>query len=101
MKQFLLLMHRDFVNKKVAEDPAGWGDYLKKLRGTGQFEGGSELANGEVFRKDGAPAAMTSSVDGFIQIRAESLNDLRALIEGNPVYEAGGSIEVREMPQDG
>jgi hypothetical protein len=35
MKQFLLLMHRDFVNQTVAEDPARWGDYLKKSHDTG------------------------------------------------------------------
>ena len=31
---------------------------------------------------------------------AESLEAAKALVTGNPVYEAGGTVEVRHLPKD-
>jgi hypothetical protein len=39
-------------------------------------------------------------VSGYLRVRAESLDDAVALLQGNPVYEAGSTIEVRELPRD-
>jgi hypothetical protein len=33
-------------------------------------------------------------------VEATDFDDARTLIAGNPVYEAGGTIEIRELPRD-
>jgi hypothetical protein len=37
---------------------------------------------------------------GYIRVQASDLDAARELVAGNPVYEAGGTIEVRELPKD-
>jgi hypothetical protein len=41
-----------------------------------------------------------SRVSGCLRVGAKSLDDAVALLQGNPVYEAGSTIEVRELPRD-
>jgi hypothetical protein len=36
---------------------------------------------------------------GFIRVRAKSLEQAKALVAGNPLYEAGGTVEIRELPR--
>lgn len=36
----------------------------------------------------------------YIRVKAGSLTDARALVVGNPVFEAGGTVEIRELPRD-
>jgi hypothetical protein len=36
---------------------------------------------------------------GFIKVQAESLDHARELLKGNPVFEAGGTVEIRELPR--
>ena len=38
---------------------------------------------------------------GFIRVGAESLADVDALLAGNPVFENGGTVEIRELPKTG
>jgi hypothetical protein len=49
--------------------------------------------------KAGPRTEITGHLTGYIRVRAESLNAARALVAGNPVYEAGGTIEIRELPR--
>lgn len=96
MPDYILLMHSDAT---MPEDADGWGAYFLRLRAAGAFEGGSAIGGGAAFRKAGAAAAL-SPFEGFIRISAASLDAARELLTGNPVYEAGGTVEIRELPKD-
>ena len=94
MTEYLFLMHDD----AVADDRA-WEPYLRGLQQRGCFEGGSEIGGGVCVRRDGASRAMTPRLAGYTRVRAGSLDDARSLLSGNPVFEAGGTVEIPELPQ--
>jgi len=97
MNDYLFLMHND-----VAGDPraanAEWPAYIAKLQQAGAFQGGSAFGGGVCVSKAGSPPAITPHLAGFIHVQAESLDRARALVQGNPVFEAGGTVEIRELP---
>lgn len=78
----------------------GWEDYLNRLRKQGAFEGGSAIGDGMCVRKDGKSPPIGKHLTGYIRVTATSLTDAKQLLEGNPVYEAGGTVEIRELPHD-
>ena len=92
MADFIFLMHDDA--------PAGmdWDPYLSRLREHGVFQGGSAIGNGACERKAGEPPAPTAHITGFIRVTADDMAQARTLLTGNPVYEAGGTVEIRELP---
>lgn len=96
MPDFLLLSHND-----TADTPSGemWGAYLARLHELGVFDGGSAIGRGETVRKTKAPAPVSAHLSGFIRVRAPSLTKARDLLDGHPVYEAGGTVEIRELPK--
>jgi hypothetical protein len=94
MPDYLLLMHADST-----ADESGWGPYLGQLRQRGVLQGGSAIGDGTCVRKHGAPAAMTAHLAGFIRVTAANLDQATALVVGNPVFEAGGTVEIRELPE--
>jgi hypothetical protein len=63
------------------------------------FEGGSEIGDGGVYRKAGQPRGIADWIGGYIRITADSLEKAEAWLEGNPVYETGGTVEIRELPR--
>jgi hypothetical protein len=97
MTDFILLMHGDMT---TVEDDEAWGAYLGGLRSQGVFQGGSSIGDGATVRKTGTPAAAAGHLVGFIRVEAVDLDHARAMVGGNPVYEAGGTIEIRELPRD-
>ncbi len=97
MADFLLLMHTD-TTCPVPDHL--WGPWFQALRDAAAFEGGSAIGSGEVLRKGLAPGPVASWIDGYVRIRAPSLETAKALVVGNPVYECGGTVEVRELPED-
>jgi hypothetical protein len=50
-------------------------------------------------RKSGAPAPLAAHLAGFIRVNADSLDRAKSLLVGNPVFEAGGTVEIRELPR--
>ena len=94
MREYLFLMHDDSV---AAEAP--WEPYLRKLKASGAFVGGSVIGDGVCARKTAAPAPLTPHLVGFIRVNADSLAAARSLLPGNPVFEAGGTVEIRELPR--
>lgn len=96
MKDFMLLMHDD------AKKPEGdWGPYFKKLESSGRFDGGSSIDDaGACMVKSGTPKAITSHLIGYLIVQAPNLAEAKKMVIGNPVYEAGGTVEIRELPQD-
>jgi hypothetical protein len=97
MRDFILLMHGD------ATDPASpdlWPSYLASLRDRGVFDGGSSIGSGETFRKQAIPGRPSDHLTGYIRVRAESLATAKEYLAGNPVFEGGGTVEIRELPRD-
>jgi len=97
MNDYIFLMHND---AETGETDAAWQKYLQKLRATSQFEGGSAIGSGECVTKSRNSPGITSHLSGYIRVRAENLEAAKKLLEGNPVFEAGGTVEIRELPRE-
>ena len=76
-----------------------WAAYFETLRAAGAFQGGSAIGDGVCASKGGAPAEITTHLAGYIRIKAADLAEARELVNGNPVFEAGGTVEIRELPR--
>ena len=99
MNDYILLMHNDLPERGRHEQPLDWGPYLAKLRESGCFGGGSAMGGGVCLKKSGAAPGLTAHLVGYIRLRAESLGAAQKLVQANPVFEAGGTVEVRELPR--
>ena len=97
MIDYILLMHND---ARAEGDDVAWEHYFGDLHQSGAFEGGSSIGAGQCFRKDGAPGPASDHLTGFIRVNAANLDAAKAFLAGNPVYEQGGTIEIRELPHD-
>ncbi len=95
MNQYLLLIHND---APALEDGDLWEPYLDGLRRSGHFDGGSAIGTGFSVTKAGKNSAVLDQLVGYLVVRAASLDDARRFVVGNPVFEAGGTIEIRELP---
>jgi hypothetical protein len=67
------------------------------VRNTGQFDGGSAIGTGGCFKKGHPEQSADSAITGFIRIRANNFEQARSFLQGNPVYEAGGTVAVRYL----
>ncbi len=101
MNDYIFLMHDDAPRAGATSDARDWGGYIAKLQQAGRFDGGSEIGEGVCVRKSGKPADISSHLVGYIRVRAATLADARSLLEGNPAFEAGSTIEIRELPRSG
>jgi hypothetical protein len=95
MTDYILLMHDDAVTGELGE----WGAYLQTLERRGVFEGGSAIGDGVCMRKAGTAPGTTSHLTGYIRITVGSLEDAKSPLAGNPHFEAGGTVEIRELPR--
>ena len=95
MNEYILLMH-DGTHPRSAD----WAHYIAKLRAADCFLGGSSIGSGICATKSGSPPELTRHLAGYVKIRATDLAHATALLAGNPVYEAGGIVEIRELRQD-
>ena len=96
MPDYLLLMHNDPAR---AADDSDWATYIERLARTGAFRGGSAIGNGLCKRKSGPAPPVTEHIGGYIRVEAANLAAAETLIDGNPVYENGGTVELRELPK--
>jgi len=93
---FIFLMHNDATTKL---SPDMWPPYLASLQARGVFEGGSAIGPGATFRKEGVPGDISAHIGGYIRVQAADLTAARAYLTGNPVFESGGTVEIRELPR--
>lgn len=100
MKDFILFMYDDVLDAATANDDEKWANYFSSLRASGRFDGGSAIALGFKFRKNLADEACETRMNGLIRVRAPSLAEAKRFLSGNPTYEAGGTVEIRELPRD-
>lgn len=96
MNDYILLMHADAPAQR-SED---WAAYFSRLRQAGAFQGGSAIGGGFCASKSASAPDITRHLSGYIRIQAPDLEHARALVIGNPVFEGGGTVEVRELPRD-
>ena len=92
MAEFIYLMH-----EAEPADPAAWDAYIGELNAKGVLRGGSAIGRGLCLRKDGPAPPISHDIVGYVRIEVEDIEAAQALLAGNPVYEAGGVIEVREL----
>lgn len=97
MPDYVLLMHDDVASP---EDVARWPAYLDRLAEAGVLRGGSSIGDGITLRRAGAPAPLSPGLTGFIRIEVPDMDAARSLLEGNPAFEAGATVEIRELPAD-
>jgi hypothetical protein len=95
MADFIFLMHDDAAGGAGLD----WDPYLTRLREAGVFQGGSSIGDGACVRKAGATPDTTAHLSGFIRVTARDFAHAQSLLPGNPVYEAGGTVEIRELPR--
>lgn len=100
MNDYILLMHDDAQDAE-ADTNRAWDKYLQRLQASGRFAGGSSIGPGACFSRRGATKATTAHLTGYLRVQAESLEEAKQFLAGNPVFEAGGTVEIRELPRDG
>jgi len=100
MNDYMFLMHDDARENAEQNGDAAWEKYFAMLRASGQFSGGSSIGPGICITKSGPAREIASHLSGYIRIQAESLEHAKKLLEGNPVLESGGTVEIRELPRD-
>jgi hypothetical protein len=98
MNDYILLMHNDAPGGTGDSDDA-WTAYFAKLRQSGAFQGGSAIGGGACASRSSPARAITQHLSGYIRVQAESLDSARELLIGNPVFESGGTVEIRELPK--
>ncbi len=96
MPDYILLMRNDAAAPVSVED---WGPYIAGLNAASALQGGGAIGPGVCLRKAGAAPAITDHLSGFMRISAGSLDEAWGLVAGNPVFEAGGPVEIRELPR--
>lgn len=96
MADFIMLMHNDYDLGGRSEN---WQPYLDMLGSAGALRGGSAIGSGVCVRRSGNVPVVSSHLVGYVKIEARDLNHARELLLGNPVYEAGGTVEIRELPK--
>jgi hypothetical protein len=94
---YILLMHDDALTPPT---DGAWEAYFDMLHTSGAFQGGSSIGDGVAFRRCGAAGAESVHLTGFIRVTAENLTEAQRFLTGNPVYECGGTVEIRELPRD-
>lgn len=65
-----------------------------------RFEAAARSAVACACAKEAPAREITGHIGGYIRIRAVDLEAAQALVVGNPVYEAGGTVEIRELTKD-
>ncbi|MBB3860376.1 hypothetical protein GGQ88_001642 [Novosphingobium hassiacum] len=97
MADFILLMRGDATQP---EDAGLWDAYFTRLHASGAFDGGSSIGDGKRFRKGAAASTELTPLAGYIRLHVADLAEAETFLTGNPVYESGGSVEIRELPRD-
>jgi len=95
MPDFILLMHDDATGAE-----GNWNAYLAILGAAGVLRGGSAIGGGRSYRKAGTPLPTGTGITGFVRIATADIDEAATLLVGNPAFEAGGTVEIRELAAD-
>ena len=88
MPEYMLIM-------KNSQSEGDWQSYIESLMQSGKFRGGSAFSNSRCLSKacDNNECVAT----GYMRFEADSIDEIQALLAGNPTYEAGGAVEIHEL----
>lgn len=75
-----------------------WEAYIEKLISSSEFRGGSSLGKGVAMSKGQRDSEC--SVTGYVRFAVDNLDKAKELVSGNPLYEAGGRVELLEEIPD-
>jgi hypothetical protein len=100
MNDYIIFMHNDAELANADVNTDAWTRYFAMLRSSGRFSGGSSIGDGVCVTKTGQARPITTHLTGYIRVQAESLEDAKTLLDGNPVLEEGGTVEIRLLPRD-
>ena len=91
-----------FMRDDATSSPTSveWEAFFQEAGASGLFRGGSGLGAPILLRRAGEPAP-ASSIGGFMRFEAESVAQLRPLLERHPWHIHGGTIELRPLSVDG
>jgi hypothetical protein len=108
MNEYLLIIHRDLINREAAPSPQQMQDLIKPFQ---EWIGGIAAQNklvappkrldtsGRVVKQslvtDGPYAEVKESVGGLIVIRAKDYDEATEIAKGCPILNWGAAIEVR------
>ncbi|MEJ1237194.1 YciI family protein [Chryseolinea sp. T2] len=109
MNEYLLIIHRDLINKESAPSPQQMQDLIKPFQ---EWIGGIAAQNklvappkrldtsGRVVKgnvvTDGPYAEVKESVGGLIIVRANSYEEASDIAKGCPILNWGASVEIRQ-----
>ena len=96
---YILLMHGMKSDEGETPNHPDWTAYIARLESLGVLRGGSAIGRGVCVNQSGESSDISRHLTGYIKIEAETMEAAKALLTGNPVYEAGGTVEIRELPQ--
>nr|WP_068887336.1 YciI family protein [Pedobacter panaciterrae] len=110
MKEFLFVFRNDYraMHKSSPEEMQAetkrWMDWIggiaaqNKLvdRGNRLADDGNTVKPGNVIT-DGPYMEIKESIGGYTLVRAESLEDATEMAKGCPIFQNGGSVEVRAI----
>jgi len=96
-KEYVLFMHNDAPDGGKPRPVAEWNAYFEELNAEHEFKGGSSIGGGFCMNRNGASPEISSRIFGFIRIRVRDLQRAKELVALNPVFRAGGTVEVREL----
>lgn len=110
MKDFLFLFRADYSSYAKRSPEAlqsitkKWMDWIGSIAAQNKLiDRGNRLENdGKVIKPnnivtDGPYCEIKESLGGYTLIKAETIDEAVTLAKGCPVYEIGGSVEVREI----
>jgi hypothetical protein len=93
-------MYNDALDSGQAREASRWNNYFAGLHASGNFDGGSSIGSGTKYRLNCENRPSDENMNGFIRVRAEDLTAAKKFLVGNPIYDAGGTVEIRELPRD-
>jgi hypothetical protein len=91
MPEFMMIMKSDEHGGNAAD----WAQYIELLSNSGLFRGGSALGNGVCVSQN--EQSDQCVVSGFMRFEADAIDQVLALVPGNPVIKSGGEVEVLEL----
>ncbi len=81
-----------------------WGAWIQELSQKGTFKSGEPLQSGgkvvvgqKKLVTDGAFAESKEIVGGYLIVTAASLDEATELSKGCPIFDDGGSVEIRQI----
>lgn len=100
LNEYVLLMHDDAPHEGRDAADEGWDAYIGRLAASGRFDGGSSIGPGACVRNGDAPPPSVSPLSGYLRVRAAGIDDAKRFLAGNPAFEAGATVEIRELTRD-